>query len=132
MCGRIGISAARRSSSSPSRARVGRDAAQRALVEEVALVVERRDLREVDAGERQRAAAVERGERRRHELAGGREEHGAVERLGRRVGRRRRPTRRRARSARRAVAFASRVMTKTRQPRWRATWIAMCAEAPKP
>ena len=74
-----------RSSSSPSRARVGGDAAQGPLVEEVALVVERRDLGEVDAGERERAAAVERVEGGQDQLAGGGEEHGAVELLRRRV-----------------------------------------------
>ena len=49
-------------------ARVGGHAAQLALGEEVRLVVERRDLREVDAGDGEDAAAVERRQHRSRAL----------------------------------------------------------------
>ena len=63
--------------------RVRRDTAELPLLEQVAVVVERRDLREVDAGEGQGAAPVEGAQGRRHELAGRREEDRGVEGLGR-------------------------------------------------
>jgi hypothetical protein len=48
-------------------------------------VVEWWDGGEVDSGNRQRSAAVERLERREHELAGRREENRRIQLLGRRV-----------------------------------------------
>ena len=63
------------------RAGVGRDAADLSLVEQVSLVVQRRDVGQVDAGDGERAAAVERAQRRRHQVAGRREEDGGIERL---------------------------------------------------
>jgi hypothetical protein len=53
---------------------VGRHAAQHTLLEQVLLVVERWDVGQVDARHRQRAARVERGERRAHESPHGREQ----------------------------------------------------------
>src|SRR5262249_7221331 len=47
---------------------VGRDAAQRPLLEQVAGVVQGRDVGQVDARDRQRAAPAERGERRWHHV----------------------------------------------------------------
>ncbi len=67
-------------------ARVGGDAAQLALLEQVGGVVQRRDVAEVDAGDGERAAAVEGAQRDRDELAGRGEQDGGVERLGRVVG----------------------------------------------
>ena len=72
--------------SSPSLAGVGGDAAQLALLEQVGGVVQRRDVAEVDAGDGERAAAVERAQGDRDELADRGEEDGGVERLGRGVG----------------------------------------------
>src|SRR2546430_14747377 len=66
---------------------VGGDRGQRALLEEVPLVVERRDVGEVDAGDGQRAAPVEGREGTRYERADGSEQDGRVERFGGRVGR---------------------------------------------
>ncbi len=59
--------------------RVGRDALQRPLLEEVALVVERWDLREMDARDSQGRTAIEHGERSRHEFASRREKNRRVE-----------------------------------------------------
>src|ERR1700741_1353123 len=61
-------------------ARVGGDAAQLLLVKEMPLVIERGDRREVDAGNREDSAAIERSQRRRHQLAGGSKENRGVER----------------------------------------------------
>ena len=66
-------------------ARVGRDGADAALVEEVGLVIEPRHRRHVDAGQRQRAAAGEIAQRHRHEVAGGREEDRALRAMGHRL-----------------------------------------------
>ena len=66
---------------------VGGDAAQPALLEQLAVVVQRRDVGQPDPGDGERAAAVERPQRDRHQLAGRGEQDRAVERLGRRVGR---------------------------------------------
>ena len=65
---------------------VGRDTAQHPLLEQVLGVAERRDVAEVDAGDRQRAATIEGAERRRDERAYRGEQDGGVERFGRRVG----------------------------------------------
>jgi len=67
VCGRMGISAATRRSSSPSAARVLAVTLQHGLlVKEVALVVERRHVGQIDAGERQRPTLIE-GLERRHD-----------------------------------------------------------------
>src|SRR5581483_6474649 len=66
---------------------VGGDAADLALLEQLGVVVERRDRAQVDAGDRQRPTAVERPQRHRHEIAGGCEQDRGVERFGRLVGR---------------------------------------------
>src|SRR5262245_3282180 len=58
--------------------RVGGDPPDVALVEEIALVVERRHRRHVDAGKRQCAAARQVAERDRYQIAHRSEENGAV------------------------------------------------------
>src|SRR6185369_5704159 len=68
-------------------ARVRGDAADLALLKKMARVVERGDRAQMNAGDREDAAAIERCERRRHEVADGREEDGGVERLRRGVAR---------------------------------------------
>src|SRR5918993_2567461 len=55
---------------------VGGDAADLPFEEQVALVVERGNLAQVDAGDCQRATPVERGEGDRYEVAGGGEKGG--------------------------------------------------------
>ena len=65
--------------------RVRGDAQQAPLLEQLGGVAQRRDVAQVDARDGERAAAVERAQRDRHELAGRREQDRGVERLGRRV-----------------------------------------------
>lgn len=67
----------------PVGARIGGHAANLSLVEEVALVVERRDGRQVDPGDGKDAAPIERSSYGRHEISRGREEDRSVERSGR-------------------------------------------------
>src|SRR5690348_7135980 len=62
---------------------IGRHAAQRPFLEKVALVVERWDVGEVDAGDRQGAAPVQGFECDWYQVADGCEEDRRVERLGR-------------------------------------------------
>ena len=72
-------------------------AAQLPLLEQVPLVVQRRDVAQVDAGDGQRSTLVERFERDGNERAHRREEDRGVERFGRATVGRARPTRHRAR-----------------------------------
>jgi hypothetical protein len=60
-------------------ARVGGDAGDAALAEQVPLVVEHRHVAEVDPGHRERAAGGQCGERRRHQGAHRGEQDGGVE-----------------------------------------------------
>ena len=64
---------------------VGRDAAQPAFVEEIPLVVQRRDVGDPDAGRGDRPTTIERAKRDRHELPRRREHDRTVERLRRLV-----------------------------------------------
>jgi hypothetical protein len=99
---------------------VGGDAAEVLLVEEVPLVVQRRDLGDVDAGQGEGAAGVEGFEGGGDEVAGS---------GGRSVA----PPAQAAPSSRASACWrGSRVMTYTVQPQWRATWMEMWAEEPKP
>src|SRR6202008_1056541 len=67
------------------------DAGQRPPLEQVRLVVQRRDVGQVEAGDREGTAAVQRGEGHRYQLAGRSEQDRGVQRLRRRgVGRARR------------------------------------------
>jgi len=65
--------------------RVRGDTAHSPFLEQVLGVVQRRDVGQVDAGDRERAAPVQRGQRGRHQIPDGGEQDGRVERLGRRV-----------------------------------------------
>ena len=67
--------------------RRGGRGAQRSLPEQVPRVVHRGDLAHVDRGRGDRAAPSDGLQRERQELAGRREDHRAVQRLGRSVGR---------------------------------------------
>ena len=64
---------------------VGRDAPELAFLEQVLLIVKRRDIGQVDPGDGQRAAPVERLERGRHDVAHRSEQYRRVKRLGLRV-----------------------------------------------
>src|SRR5262245_11999982 len=66
---------------------VGGDAANLSLVEQVSLVVQGRDVAEVDARDRQSAAPVERGERRWDQVTDGCEQDRRIQRFRRRIGR---------------------------------------------
>ena len=57
-----------------------------ALLEQVALIVQRRDVAEVDACDGQGSAPVECGERGQHQITHGGEQDGRVEFDGRRIG----------------------------------------------
>src|SRR5207302_11510100 len=62
---------------------VGGDAAQLPLLEQVLFVVERRDVGQVDARDRQGAAAVQRGHGGQHQVPDRGEQDRGVQRLGR-------------------------------------------------
>ncbi len=64
---------------------VGGDAAQRAFAEQVPLIVQRRDVAEVDSGDRQRRPGVQGLQGDGHQLAGGREQDRRVQGFGRAV-----------------------------------------------
>ncbi len=64
---------------------VGGDALERALLEQVLLVVERRDLREMDAGDGEGRASIQHLQCRRHELPGRREQDGAIQEMRRAI-----------------------------------------------
>ena len=55
------------------------------LLEQLAIVVQRRDVAEIDPGDRERAAPVQSAQCRGHEVSDGGEQHGRVEWLGRHV-----------------------------------------------
>ena len=78
----MGICAAMARKSAAVVAGVGRDAAELALLEEVVGVAQRREVAEVDARHRHRAAPVQRGERGDDDLTGRREHDRRVERFG--------------------------------------------------
>jgi hypothetical protein len=63
------------------------DAAQRPLLEQVVVVAQGRDVRQVDAGHRQRATTVQRVERDRHEVTHRGEQDSGVQLLRRGIGR---------------------------------------------
>jgi hypothetical protein len=65
----------------PVLAGVRGDAAKLAFLEQVARIVQRRDVAQVNAGYRQGAAPVERGQRHRHQLTNRREQDRRVQRL---------------------------------------------------
>ena len=100
---------------------VGGDRTQRALLEQVPLIVQRRDVGEVDARERQRAAPVQRRQRRQHQFADRREQDRRVQRHRRRVGgalhRRRAESRASSRAPRRGSSRAPRRPAPTRPVR---------------
>jgi hypothetical protein len=62
---------------------VGGDATQPPLLEQLVGVVQRRNVRQPDPGDRQRAPTVQRAQGNRDQLTGGREQDRAVERLRR-------------------------------------------------
>jgi len=129
--GRIGIRAASARNASPSARVASRDAPHLALVEQVALVVERRHRRHVDPGERERAAPREAPERHGHQVAGGREEDRAS--IGAGIASRLSTDPRGAEAgAPSSRCEAWRVHTYTSQPRARASCSVTCAEEPKP
>ncbi len=109
---------------------VGRDTLQRPLLEEMVLVIEDRDVAEMDARDGQRPAAVERGQRGWHQGADGCEEDGRVEWFRRRASAA--PALVAPSSSASACASADRVMTWTRAPWASATCAVMCAEPPNP
>ncbi len=84
----------------------------------------------MDAGDRQRAAAVEGPERRRDERADRGEQDGGVERFGGASASA--PTLAAPRSSANCRAWADRVRTWTRVPSAIATWAVRWAEPPKP
>src|SRR5262249_56737497 len=65
---------------------VGGDAAQLPLLEQVLLVVERRDVGQVDTRDRQGATAVQRGQGGQHQVPDRGEQDRGVQRLRRRGG----------------------------------------------
>ncbi len=124
------ISAARaRNSPTSSRVTFG-DAAHLTLPPQL-LVVEGRDVVEVDRVDGDDATAIEVAEREHDDVAHGREGDRRVERHGRRRVEATDPTRAEA-SARRCCSDSDRVTTYTSQPQCTATWITAVAEAPNP
>ena len=65
---------------------VGRDRPDLPLLEQMPLIVQRADVGEVDAGDGQRAAAIQRLEGGRHQITDRREQDGRIQRHRRRIG----------------------------------------------